>query len=117
MRGRVAARVRHGLVELTLDVPKDDVLLDWAATPYKPLAGQVVFYDADGGTELETLAWEEGHCVRYEEKFSSGDLNDGSYICHLPIASPKLAMPLGGPSTPVNPAPGEHNSPPRPGWR
>jgi hypothetical protein len=32
-----------GLVQLTLDVPTDDFLLDWAATPNKPLAGQVVF--------------------------------------------------------------------------
>jgi hypothetical protein len=59
-RGRVIAKVRHGLVQLLLDVPTQDVLLDWAATPHKLLAGQVVFYDAKGGPALETLAWEDG---------------------------------------------------------
>jgi hypothetical protein len=54
-RGRVTARVRTGLVCLTLDVPPDDVLLDWAATPNKPLAGQVVFRAAQGGSAVETL--------------------------------------------------------------
>jgi hypothetical protein len=72
-RGRVGAKVHHGLVRLTLDVPDDDKLLDWAHTPYKPLAGRVSFYDAKGGPVLETLAWEAGQCVGYQEEFSSGD--------------------------------------------
>jgi len=55
-RGRVIAKVRHGLVRLTLNVPEDDQLLDWAATPYKLLAGHVIFYDAKGGPALETLS-------------------------------------------------------------
>jgi hypothetical protein len=43
----------------------DDVLLDWAATPDKPLAGQLVFLAAQGGSALETLGWEAGQCVGY----------------------------------------------------
>jgi hypothetical protein len=57
-RGRVTAKVRHSLVQLLLDVPPDDKLLDWAHTPDKPLAGRVIFYDATGGPVLETLTWE-----------------------------------------------------------
>lgn len=66
-RGRVVAKVRHGLVRLTLDVPDDDLLLDWANTPHKLLAGQVLFCSAQGGPVLETLAWEAGQCVGYQE--------------------------------------------------
>ncbi len=110
-RGRVVAKVRHGLVHLTLDVPDDDQLLDWAHTPFKPLAGRVIFYDAKGGPALETLAWEEGQCVGYQEEFASGDQNQGAYVCYLTIAAPKLTMQPGGPAAYVGPAAGEHGSP------
>ena len=107
-RGRVVARVRYGLVQLTLDVPDGDALLDWAATPYKPLAGRVVFYDAKGGPALETLAWEEGQCVGYREEFLSGSVTDGAYVCHLTVAASKLTLQPGGPTAyVVNPAPRE----------
>jgi hypothetical protein len=110
-RGRVTARVRHGLVRLTLDVPDDDQLLDWAATPYKLLAGYVIFYDAKGGPALETLSWEEGQCVGYQEEFSSGNQQQGAYVCHLTIAARKLTLQPGGPAAYVDPTPGEHGSP------
>lgn len=110
-RGRVIAKVRHGLVRLTLDVPDDDQLLDWAASPYKPLAGQLIFYDAKGGPALETLSWEEGQCVGYQEEFSSGDQQQGAYVCHLTIAARKLTLQPGGPAAYVDPTPGEHGSP------
>jgi hypothetical protein len=112
-RGRVIAKVRHGLVRLTLDVPDDDQLLDWAASPYKLLAGQLIFYDAKGGPALETLSWEDGQCVGYQEEFVSGNQQQGAYMCHLTIAARKLTMQPGGPAAYVDPASGEHGSPPQ----
>jgi hypothetical protein len=114
-RGRVVAKVRHGLVRLALDVPDDDKLLDWAHTLYKPLTGRIIFYDAKGGPALETLAWEAGQCVGYQEEFSSGDQQQGAYVCHLTIAVPKLTLQPGGPAAYVGPPPGEHGSPPQAG--
>jgi len=105
--------VRHGLVHLTLNVPDDATLLDWAATSYKPLPGQVVFYNAPGGSALETLTWTEGHCVGYREQFEQGNLTLGAYVCHLTIAAPKLSLQPGSPMAYVSPAPGEHGSPPQ----
>jgi hypothetical protein len=96
-RGRVMERVRMGLVQLTLDVPPDDFLPGWAATPNQPLAGQVVFFAAQGGSALETLGWETGQCVGYREEFAAGDQEAGAYVCHLTIAAPKLAIQPGGP--------------------
>jgi hypothetical protein len=110
-RGSVVARVRHGLVQLTLDVPHEEVLLDWAATPHKSLAGQVVFYASQGGSALETLAWEEGYCVGYQEEFASGDLTQGAYVCHLTLAATALTLRPGGPGTYLSPAPGAHGTP------
>ena len=98
------ARVRTGLVYLTLDVPTDDVLLDWAATPNKPLAGQVVFLAAQGGSAVETLGWEAGQCVGYQEEFAAGDQEAGAYVCHLTIAAPKLTLQPGGPVASANAA-------------
>lgn len=109
-RGRVIAKVRHNVVLLTLDVPVDDLLLSWAHSPYQPLAGQVIFYDAKGGPALETLAWEDGQCVGYQEEFVSGNVAEGAYVCHLTIATPKLTMQPGGPLAYVAPTPGEHGS-------
>jgi hypothetical protein len=40
--GRVNEHVRHGLLELVLDVLAGDLLL-WAATPHYPLDGHVSF--------------------------------------------------------------------------
>ena len=110
-RGRVAAKVRHGLVRLTLDVPDGDELLSWAAAPFKPLAGRVIFRSAQGGAALETLSWEDGQCVGYQEVFLSGSVNEGAYVCHLTIATSKLTMAPGGPASYVSPAAGEHGSP------
>lgn len=104
LRGRVTEQVRMGLVQLTLDVPTDDFLLGWATTPNKPLAGQVVFLAAQGGSALETLGWETGQCVGYREEFAAGDQDAGAYVCHLTIAAPKLTIQSGGPVTSVNTA-------------
>ena len=96
-RGRVTEKVRMGLVQLTLDVPPDDFLLGWAATPDKPLAGQVVFLAAQGGSALETLGWETGQCMGYREEFVTGDQEAGACNCYLTIAAPKLTLQPSGP--------------------
>jgi hypothetical protein len=93
-RGWVSAKVRPGLLHLTLDVPDDQVLLDWAATPYKPLAGRIVFFDTQGGAARETLSWEAGECVGYREEFVAGS-SEGAYVCHLTITAPQLSMQAG----------------------
>ena len=107
----MSAKVRHGLVHLTLDVPDDEVLLDWAATPHKPLAGRITFFDGKGGSALETLTWEAGECVGYQEVFASGDADAGAYGCHLTIAAPQLTMLPGGPAAYVSPAARDHGEP------
>ncbi len=109
----MVTKVRPGLVHLTLNVPDEEILLDWAATPYKPLPGQVVFYGAQGGAVLETLAWEAGQCVGYQEEFAQGNLTLGAYVCYLTIAAPQLTLQPGGPAIYVSPTPGEHGSPPQ----
>jgi hypothetical protein len=100
-RGRVNAKVRHDLLTLTLDVPEADTLLAWAATPHKPLAGQVVFYDVTQLVAHETIAFTAGECVGYAETFESGAGNDGAYVCHLTIAAPAFELHGGGPATPL----------------
>jgi hypothetical protein len=110
-RGQVVAKVRHSLVQLTLNVPDDDLLLDWANTPFMPLAGQVVFYNAKGGPVLETLVWEAGQCIGYREDFEQGNATLGAYVCHLTIAAPKLTMQPGSLAANAAPTLGEHAGP------
>lgn len=55
-RGRVMAKVRHGLVHVTLDVPDDAVRLAWGTTANKPLAGYITFFEIGGRTARETMA-------------------------------------------------------------
>jgi hypothetical protein len=111
-RGRVLAKVRPGRVELLLDVPHDEVLLNWASTPHKPLAGHVVFLNAQGGVPHESVAWEAGQCVGYREEFEMGSIATGSYVCFVTIVAPKLTLQAGLPTPYVPPAPGEHGLPP-----
>lgn len=113
MRGRVVAKVRHGRVELVLDVPPDNFLEHWATTAYQPLAGRVVFYDSQGGAARETLAWEAGHCVGYREEFNSGPGNGGAgaYLCLVTIVAPKLTVQPGGRAAYVRPAARDHGTP------
>ena len=96
-RGRVRERVRHGLLELVLDVPAGDQLLLWAATPHYPLDGHVSFYQASEFMAQETVAFKQGQCVRYQEVFEAGADLVGSYRCYLTIAAPKLELLAGGP--------------------
>ena len=97
-RGRVNAKVRHDLLHLALDVPDGDALLAWAATPHKPLAGQVVFYDMTQLVAHETIAFAEGECVGYHELFESGAGRDGAYVCYLTVAAAGFELRSGGPA-------------------
>ena len=77
-------------------MPEDDELLAWAATPFKPLAGEVVFYSPTQLVALETIAFTEGQCVGYHETFASGATGDGSYVCQLTITAPAFELRAGG---------------------
>jgi hypothetical protein len=95
-RGRASTKVRHHLLELTLDVPTDDTLLAWTAAPQKPQAGQVVFHDMTQLVAHETIAFTAGKCVGYTETFESGAKSEGAYVCHLTIAAPEYELRGGG---------------------
>ena len=97
-RGRVNAKVRHDLLHLTVDVPADDALLAWAATPHKELSGEVVFYHASQRVAHETIAFAAGQCVGYHESFESGAGRDGAYVCQLAITAPSFELRSGGPA-------------------
>ncbi|MGI4733903.1 MAG: type VI secretion system tube protein TssD [Janthinobacterium lividum] len=97
-RGRANERVRHGLLELVLDVPAGDQLLLWAATPHRPLDGHVSFYQASELMARETVSFKAGECVSYQEVFEAGADLVGSYRCALTIAAPKLELTAGGPA-------------------
>jgi hypothetical protein len=78
-RGRVQAKVRHGLLHLTLNVPDTDLILDWSHAPHKPLSGHVTFFEPDQRTARETLSFAAGQCVSYHESFVAGDGAAGAY--------------------------------------
>ena len=59
------AKVRHGQLYLTLDVPHNDLLLDWANTAHKLLAGHITFFDTGRRTARETVSFTAGQCVSY----------------------------------------------------
>jgi|GEM_PF-6525937 len=96
-QGRVTAKMRHNPLQLVLDVPPDDALVGWAATPHKPLAGQVVFYDIATQVAHETIAFTDGECVQYGEQFASSASGDGAYVCLLTITASGFELRAGGP--------------------
>ena len=92
------AKVRHDPLQLALDVPDDDALPAWAANPFRPLAGEVVFYDATQRVAHETIAFASAQCVGYYESFESGAGGDGAYVCQLSITAPAFELRSGGPA-------------------
>jgi hypothetical protein len=100
-RGRVAAKVRHGLLHVALDVPDDALLLAWGTAAHKPLDGHVTFFETDRRTARETVSFAAGACVGYHEAFASGDGTAGAYVCQLTIAAAKLVLTPGGPPRPL----------------
>ncbi len=92
------ARVRHGLLHLTLDVPAHDQLLAWAQAAHKPLGGHVTFFETNRLTARETVSFAAGQCVGYEEVFVAGAGGDGAYVCQLTITSDGLTLAPGGPA-------------------
>ena len=98
-RGRVCAKVRHGPLQVLVDVPETDLLLAWTAAPFKPLAGQVVFYnDAQARQPRESISFAAGQCVGYEEDFDAGTGGggNGAYVCVLTITAPAFELHSGG---------------------
>ena len=91
-RGRVTAKVRSGLLVLHLDVPAGDQLLDWANDPHKKLSGTVIFHQPDQPVAGETLRFEDGFCVAYEENFQAGAAPEGAYRCTLHVSAARLLM-------------------------
>ncbi|TGE29449.1 type VI secretion system tube protein TssD [Hymenobacter metallicola] len=92
-RGRASAKVRSGLISLSLVVPDSDALLAWAADPEKKMSGAILFNGIDQPLAHEELTFEEGLCVAYEEVFAvDDDAEPSSYYCILQIAAAKLAL-------------------------
>lgn len=105
-RGRVNEKVRHGLLEIVLDVPDGDQLLLWASTPHYPLDGHVSFFQANDFMAHETVSFKAGQCVGYQELFEAGADTIGAYRCSLTIAAPQLEMTAGGPALSAAAQPG-----------
>jgi hypothetical protein len=98
-RGRISERVRHGLLELVLDVPAGDQLLVWAATPHYPLDGHVSFHQMNSLMASETVLFKSGQCIGYQEVFEAGADQVGAYRCSLTIAAAQLELAAGGPQS------------------
>jgi hypothetical protein len=95
-RGRISERVRHGLLELVLDVPDANQLLLWAATPHYPLDGHLSFFQVNSLMASETVSFKAGQCIGYQEVFEAGADIVGSYRCTLTIAATQLELTAGG---------------------
>jgi hypothetical protein len=109
-RGCVSTKVRFEPVQLTLDVPEEDILLSWAAAPQQRLAATIVFFDANGGSPIETLRLPSAFCTSYQEVFRVGNTLEGAYQCQLVVVDPDgFTLQAGGPGGVfVAPAPREY---------
>jgi hypothetical protein len=91
-RGRATAKVRSGLISLSLDVPDGDQLFAWANDPHKKLSGYLTFYQTNSPIAREILAFEDAFCVSYNEVFQSGAEPQGAYRCLLQVSAARLAL-------------------------
>ena len=72
---------------------------------YKPLPGQLVFYDATAQIPQETIGFAAGHCTHYGEAFDAGRTGGrAAYVCRLTISAEVFELLAGGVSARAFPA-------------
>jgi aspartyl/asparaginyl-tRNA synthetase len=98
IRARVTEKVRHGQLEIVLDVPASNQLLAWASTAHHPLDGHVSFFKENEFMAHETVAFTGGECEGYQKLFEAGAPTIGSYRYSLNIAATRLELLPGGPA-------------------
>lgn len=89
-KGRPAAGVRSGLIELEFLGRDRATLTQWAIDPLMELTGEIRFIDSYGGT-LQTLKFEDAYCVNYEEVFMIGG-SDAAYTFKMGLTARKIFL-------------------------
>ena len=70
--GRVAARVRKGLITITLASGGDhkEAMINWLAKPDQSKEGELIIYsDDDKKKPLKTIKFENGFVIQYSEDY------------------------------------------------
>lgn len=89
-KGRPAAGVRSGLIELEFLGQDRAMITKWAMDPLMELTGEIKFKDSHGGT-LQILHFEDAYCVNYEEVFMIGG-SDAAYTFTMGLTARKLFL-------------------------
>ncbi|MBC8153832.1 MAG: hypothetical protein H7Z72_13065 [Bacteroidetes bacterium] len=89
-KGRPAAGVRSGLIELEFLGKDRPALTQWAIDPLMELTGEIRFFDITGST-LQVLKFEDAYCVRYQEVFMVGG-SDAAYVFKVGLTARKLFL-------------------------
>lgn len=112
-RGRVVTKVRFGLVQVLMNVPRTNFLKAWAADPHKRWPVDLISLNAATGQALETLHMNGAYCVFYREEFHAGDIHNGSYVLQVNLSDPDgFTITAGGPDAYRPAAAREHGTPP-----
>lgn len=90
-RGRAAAGVRSGLIQITITGDDYQTLAEWGVNPLRALNGTLVYKD-DIGATFKTVRFEQGYCVSYEEEFTPHTGLTPSYTFHLGVTAAKMFL-------------------------
>ncbi len=91
--GRVSARVRKGLISITLasDDKHKEAILNWMAKPDQAKEGElVIFADDEKKTALKTIKFENGFVISYREDYMDG--NNANVRETFTISSEKITI-------------------------
>ncbi len=89
-KGRPAAGVRSGLINLTFLGKDRAPLTQWAIDPLMELTGEIIFYDM-AGSRLQVLKFEDAYCVKYHEVFMIGG-SDAAYTFEVGLTARKIFL-------------------------
>lgn len=73
--GRVATRVRKGLITITLhsDEPHKEAMLNWLAKPDQSKEGELIIYSDDEKKKIfKTIKFENAFIIEYSEDYAQG---------------------------------------------
>ncbi len=89
--GRPSSASRGGIIKMEMDELKDEVIVDWAVHPNKPLNGSITFYRTDEMAKLKEITFENAYCTELREKYL-GSAFANRLVTIVTIAAEKVAI-------------------------
>ena len=85
--GKPNTAVFGGQIQFVVQSTDDTTFAEWMVDHSKTMDGNIIFYDADGNTEMKKVEFTKAYCVSYSEVFDGNGARE-----HITISSKKVKI-------------------------